>query len=559
MKPSRYIILTLSLCVAHSFTGQLCCVAQETIPASPYEAEQWLITENNSVKKNELGQVVEVILDYVPAMFVVGDLEVFPHLETLTINYTSRFYDRHMTGIARLVNLKKFQVLHSERVTEVSLSMLHYCPKMEEVVLVEAEGIHSLAALSNCKTLKKLRLSEMGHFELKNLRRLNNLANIESLNLSNNKDLEDADLMWLGEAAQLKELNLNSCVDLTDQGLVKIGALKNLKKLELKTCKKITGSFLGDLNPEVEYLDLENCQLTDDSAKHFSSLTRLKYLSLSQNIKLSEESFEKLGDCHQLEELKLVSTQVGDGLFERLAPMQTLIKLNVSKCDKVTGFGVGQLANCSKLRNLVMMECGRINSPDLEPIGKLTSIKFLRLNETRIRSDGFKYLKNLNNLEDVSFNGCKWVDDAALKEICELPGVKRLYLNRCARPSDVGIGYLAQLPKLEVFQISQNRKVTGMGLKEFSPDCGLRGIRFENCEKLSPEGLAQVARLRNIERLVLLKQKLTNDHIFALFGMPSLRSYQFDSTKGTTGGVVTRFRNSLPSYGKPTKKKLVVW
>ena len=49
-------------------------VAQDDIPSTPFEAIVWLEKERNTVKRNSNGDVVEIVIDYVPDVFVIGDL-----------------------------------------------------------------------------------------------------------------------------------------------------------------------------------------------------------------------------------------------------------------------------------------------------------------------------------------------------------------------------------------------------------------------------------------------------------------------------------------------------
>jgi hypothetical protein len=73
------------------------------------------------------GDVIKIVIDYVPDIFVVGDLGIFPQWEVLEINCTGQFYDRHMSGIAKLKSLKKFEVDYCEEISDATLSVLHYC------------------------------------------------------------------------------------------------------------------------------------------------------------------------------------------------------------------------------------------------------------------------------------------------------------------------------------------------------------------------------------------------------------------------------------------------
>ena len=75
----RFLILCLLalVCVLVVPSGFV-AFAQDEIPSTQFEAISWLENERNTVKRDANGDVVEIIIDYVPDIFVIGDLEIFP-------------------------------------------------------------------------------------------------------------------------------------------------------------------------------------------------------------------------------------------------------------------------------------------------------------------------------------------------------------------------------------------------------------------------------------------------------------------------------------------------
>ena len=162
-RPNIICSLALAIVILGSSNGR----CQDEIPATQFEAIAWLEGVRNTVKRNAEGDVVEIVINYVPDVFVIGDLKIFPKLEVLEIKYTGQFQDRHMSGIANLQSLKVFAIDYCDEVSEATLSVLHYLPRLEELKLRHCDAIYSLEALANCGNLKKLDLSFNEHLDFK--------------------------------------------------------------------------------------------------------------------------------------------------------------------------------------------------------------------------------------------------------------------------------------------------------------------------------------------------------------------------------------------------------
>ena len=241
-------LMVLVCCASLANASKL--VAQDRMPSTTYEAVNWLESQRNTVTKNDEGEVSEVIIDYIPTIFVVGDLEVFPNLEKLKINYTSQFFDRHMSGIARLKSLKIFEVDYCGEISEASISVLRYVPKLEEIRLRDCQGVYSLKSLAECQSLKKVDLSSNDHLDFEVLKSLRRLPKLESLVLDENENLEDQHLRWLKGIESLNSLSLIDCDSLTDEVFAQLDGIPNLKKLVIRYNDSITGASIGELKGE---------------------------------------------------------------------------------------------------------------------------------------------------------------------------------------------------------------------------------------------------------------------------------------------------------------------
>ena len=541
------VLKILALCL---FLGLLCreTFGQNSIPSTPYEAQIWLRNSSNSSKTNERGEVIEVTIDYVPRVFVIGDLDVFPHLQTLMIGYTGRFYDQHMSGVARLTSLRKLVLRHCDSLTEASLAVLRYLPNLEELELTECESVFSIASLVPCSNLRKLAFSENDHFDFAGLQAIVDLPQLESLVLSSNTSLRDQHLSELGRLSSLRELDLGACIEITDEGLSFLESLPHLKILDLQSCPKVTGAALKFVSPGLEELCVSSTGLTDEGMQYLSRLPHLKRLEIAGCVNVTESGLENLQFCQEMETLILSGSPVTAEHFQRMSGPDTLKKLVLTNCDKITGEGIANLTHCVDLEELNLADCRRINSPDLVPLLQFKKLKQLNLSGTRVGTEGVEVLQKFPCLESVDLSNDNWIDDDSIVALVNVRSLKRVVLENVSRISDESLRQLGKLPCLEELLISANNKITAEGLDGFSEESPLRKIELRELNQLSPIGVKNLQRFKQLERLEISCDRLTNNHLLAMQGLPSLISFDLDVTDGIDGRVYQEWVNSLPKY-----------
>ena len=524
-------------------------VAQE-MPATPIEAIAWLEAEQNTIEKNENGEVVRIIIDYVPDVFVLGDLEIFPKLEVLKINYTGQFYDRHMSGIARLTSLKQFEVDYCEEISEASLSVLRYLPKLEEVVLKNCEAVYSLKALSDCKSLKKIDISSNEHLDFHALKSLQLLPNLETLILSENSSLEDKHLRWLTGMPSLREIRLSDCEGITDEGLVYFSDMGNLRIIDLSDNKGITGETLDSINGQsLEELYINDCSVTDEFLSKLAHLKSLKKLRLENNSGIKGEGLSVFKNFRKLEGLWLNGFGVTNEQLRAMDGIETLKTISLSGCRLVSGLGLVSLTNSKGVERLTLDGCRRIDDEDLSEICKFENLKELRLDGTKVRPEGMKRLQNLKKLELLDVSKCNWIDDQAIKTISEFPALNHLILSRVPRLTDESLAHLANSKLLTRLEIEDNLNMTSDGFSSWPEDAPLEMLTLRNLQKLSPRGLKNIGRLKSLKMLEIYQSNITNRHLEALHGAPAIERLVIES-EGVNFDALGVLQNSLPRFGR---------
>ena len=67
-------------------------------------------------------------------------------------------------------------------------------------------------------------------------------------------------------------------------------------------------------------------------------------------------------------------------------------------------------------------------------------------------------------------------------------------------------------------------------------------------DALTPAGVGNLMRLTKLKSLELRCKNLSNEHVLALKGHPSLSSFGLDEMDNIDQKIYRRFYNSLPSY-----------
>lgn len=233
-----------------------------------------------------------------------------------------------------------------------------------------------------------------------------------------------------------------------------LGFLTNLTKL------KIDGQTIffmdDDLSKLVnlEYLQIENCDITDNIFKHLPKLQTLKIYYCS---KISGVGFKHL---NKLRTLRLRGSSVTSGNFKYLTHLQEL--------------------NC---------ECSKYND---RTFAHLTNLRFLSVAQNhQIR--GF-FVHYTANLKALNLSSCTNVTNCAIKKIAEMNSLEYLDLSNCNQITDRGIIYLLRLKKLRVLSLL-NCNITD---QYFFVLRGLHSLDITNISLITKNGLKYLTGLHTL-------------------------------------------------------------
>eukprot|EP00029_Vermamoeba_vermiformis_P005506 TRINITY_DN1931_c0_g1_i1.p1 TRINITY_DN1931_c0_g1~~TRINITY_DN1931_c0_g1_i1.p1 ORF type:complete len:1922 (+),score=411.10 TRINITY_DN1931_c0_g1_i1:83-5848(+) len=287
----------------------------------------------------EREELIEVDKSLEAFMEVVG-----PRLNTLLMaqcptipNYYFSLLGRKQVGLLQTLDLSE----NRELTTEALISITKGSPNLESL------------------TLDACRLTDNGAFAI-----ADNCLRIKHLNLSR-CSVSDSALSYLG-------LKLNKCETLilagnfamTDKAMTSIANhMKSLRHVNVGSCNKIKDDGIIDLLyaiPEVEYINLENCNISNRTLQKIGAIcTNLKTLIVARCTTLNDGGIEHLvSGSKTLRKLDLTGLNlIGDrALIAITKYLPYLEHIVLKNCDNVTEKGIATLESNKALKSMILPE-----------------------------------------------------------------------------------------------------------------------------------------------------------------------------------------------------------
>jgi beta-lactamase regulating signal transducer with metallopeptidase domain/thiol-disulfide isomerase/thioredoxin len=211
----------------------------------------------------------------------------------------------------------------------------------------------------------------------------------------------------------------------------------------------------------------------------------------------------------------------------------------------------------------LQLEGTDLNDEGLAYVGRLTGLRRLILEETRITDAGVKHLAGLDRLQAISFSAFDvdrdgfGIGDDALATIAILPALESIDLRRTkvtddgmarlaavkslrsvsipgTAVTDAGLLHLARLPHLEALRLGvydEGADVTDDGMRIVGRMTGLKSLGLSGT-KVGDEGLKHLAPLVNLEFLDIDETQVTIEGLAALAPLTGLRQLGASSLRG---------------------------
>ena len=407
---------------------------------------------------------------------------------------TEKIADLSVFG--QLPSLRKLRIANEDHYANKSLLIISL-DGLEAGLLEELEasdlGLESIAALSDCKQLKSINLSN--NSDLSSIEALSGCSTIEVLRLDQTgiNSIEP-----LSAATNLTEFNIDLCKNLK--------SIKGLNAIQLESFK------LCELN--IASLDGIEC-LTSIKELELSSLRKLKNLTILSKL----DKLEKL-ELYNLKSLKELPA------FEHLAGLGTV---EIKNCGLLED--ASSLATASGLKTVSIVDCNQLKfGPAQWPEGlKELTIQNSQLTElgacpstlTELEISFNESLKNLDSLSacsrlnfpyGIDLNGCYKLENIDGLNIRKLDAIRipetLIKLEALKRYPDIAITVVAKLGK-EIPEALVNALLaiapTSLAFENYEGIAGISRITTLTTLDLSSCELIEITGIVGLVNLELLK------------------------------------------------------
>jgi hypothetical protein len=374
-------------------------------------------------------------------------LERMPQLEHLDLgNWHSAITDHGLQVLRHLKNLRHFDMVWAQRITDKGISNLAGCDKLERVnlhgtntgdgVLKALAGKHKLTHLTAGMTVTDAGIEHLHQFPVF-------------------KEWQggEADFHLLSYQANPNHLMIGGTY--TDKGLARLNGLNGLFGLTFLGNKSQFSpkglSSLGSLL-HLGFFSLDGEHCTDKAMEAIAGLPHLRML-LAQGAVAGDDGFASLAKSSSIEYIwGRESPNFGSKGFKALSAMPSLRGLAVS-CKFVDDEALASLPHfpslrqlmpmdvgdagfrhvgaCEQLEKLWCMYCRDTTDAATEQIARLKKLQFYYAGQTLITNRSLEILGSMDSMEDLQFWNISGITQAGVNALTRLPQLKKVSFDGC--------------------------------------------------------------------------------------------------------------------------------
>eukprot|EP01018_Ginkgo_biloba_P024492 Gb_17927 [translate_table: standard] len=357
--------------------------------------------------------------------FIPVELGRLTQLEVLLIheNDLSGTIPSSLSNISTLTNL----ALYTNNLTGVIPPELGRLTNLELLFLYKTYVTGQIpTSISNCTRLQKLDLSEneltgyipwefggkLTELQMLDLRSnqlsgsipesIGNCSKLTALSLTKNS-LSGTVPIELGKLLLLERLNLNvnQLVSGNSKTLPFLTALTNCSRLQTITLldNNLSGVLplsIGQLSPELSYLDLSNNYIGGDIPHQIGNLTNLGYLALYGNL-FNGTIPSSIKRCQKLERLSLGGNRLKGNIPKDIGQMQSLGGLSLGR-NMLSGQIPDSLGQLQQLRRLSLHH-NQLTGNIPASLGKCQTLEMVDLSHNRLNGSIPPEVAGLSNLQ----------------------------------------------------------------------------------------------------------------------------------------------------------------
>ena len=503
-----------------------------------------------------------------------GQFEMLPNRTWhVTFSNESPIEDKHLELLPLLTDVSQLTLPTKGKLTSAALQPLDDMTSLRRLSLGGAwvDG-QAFRIIGGWTSLRALRITDTPITDF-NLRSISNLLDLAELDLSRTR-IGDVGLRNLLTLKKIRLLHLAG-TDVGDKGMV----------------------FLKDF-PELQDLSLSDTAVTDAAIPNLTGLTQIAKIDLSETV-ITDTAIAELAKFPALTDVNLAGTNVtANGMAQfppkvkpnanwpaeepnpgnvvppialdklpKTNPEETVKRLGgmiirddeadgkpiVSvdlRNSKATDAELGHLRLSTKLRVLNLDGCQEITDAVLPYFANLTDLEDLNLRGTKVKGDGFIYLKGLtkltkitlpsatvltgkqlaplaalSNLEILPFR-IPEIDHPVLAVLAKMNKLKEFNLDG-VKLTNRKLEYLKGLKNLEVLTLGREGEYTDRGLANLKDLTNLKTLIVRNYRG-SNSGLANLKPLSKVKVLELFGPYISDAGVAHLSGLPNLERVRLD-------------------------------
>ncbi|HKE58860.1 MAG TPA: hypothetical protein VKB46_19245 [Pyrinomonadaceae bacterium] len=413
-----------------------------------------LVGDDDLAMISKLDQITSLNLDGSKHLTDKGlaYLARMPQLRKLIVG--GRITDRGLEVLQHLRELRVFEMFWQGAVTDKGIANLRYCDLLESVDLLGSNvGDGAIAALVGKPNLSRFKTGK--NVTDDGLRLLHQFPAFKSWA---GGDLNYGLMSFSGEPT-----NLLIDGPFTGNGLASLRGLEGVFGLSFFWhTTRLRGADLHSLDglSNLGYLGCQGELCNDDAMRHIGANPNLRML-MGQGTVATEEGFRGLSRSQTIEYFwgRECPNLNGPG-FAALARMPALKGLAVS-CKFVDDAGLASLADfpalkelmpmdvtddrfryvgdCRQLESLILMYCRDTGDVATGHLSGLPNVKKYHAGYTLMTDRSLEMLGRMTSLEELSFEGCKWITDAGIPHLTTLPRLREISIGGCPKVSRAGV------------------------------------------------------------------------------------------------------------------------
>jgi hypothetical protein len=375
-----------------------------------------------------------------------------PRLRQLTLG--GSITDRGLEALQHLRELRVFQMYWQNGITDKGVANLRLCNQLEEVDLLGCNtGDGVIAALTGKPNLRRFKTGKNVTDE--GLRLLHQFPAFSSW--------RGGDINYGLMSFSAEPTNLLIDGPITGTGLASLRGLDGVFGLSFFWhTTRLRGDDLQYLSglSNLGYLGCQGELCDDDAMRHIAAIPNLRML-MGQGTVATEVGFRSLGrsqtieyfwgrECPQLNGPGFVALAgmgalkglavsckfVDDASLARLSEFPMLKELMPMD---VNDDGFRHVGRCRQLESLILMYCRDTGDVATSHLGGLSNLKKYHAGYTLMTDRSLELLGQMNSLEELSFEGCKFITDAGIAFLTNLPRLREISIGGCPSVTRAGV------------------------------------------------------------------------------------------------------------------------